>query len=300
MFYPIVASVVLSLLSTASARPVGGLRILSRAVSTALDGSKILDSSVNIGGLEMRFKISGPPEAFVEDVGVVASNVGINVLFHGDGGQSFLDFPNQGVQNTLMGVALLAPNQERRWGGVGGGVDRPDGALHSAAVNALLTQALPQIMNFDSSKIFMEGISGGSLLLSGFLLPQFGASLGVPAAVIGCGGLAPQVAVQGDISNIRIHWQSSVDELDILKQSIPPAILAYEQNAAAAGLSAAEINQLQTADASPNGGHCEFDEQDFVLGVQLLTDNYAAILTGNAQLNGVNVINGVVGNEQLF
>lgn len=84
--------------------------------------------------------------------------------------------------------------------------------------------------------------------------------------------------------------------------------MAYEQNAAAAGLSAAEINQLQTADASPNGGHwsviifcwvfrnlkqlsSEFDEQDFVLGVQLLTDNYAAILTGNAQLNGVNVIN---------
>lgn len=32
---------------------------------------------------------------------------------------------------------------------------------------------------------------------------------------------------------------------------------------------------LQTADATPNGGHCEFDEQDFVSGVQLLQDKYA-------------------------
>lgn len=55
----------------------------------------------------------------------------------------------------------------------------------------------------------MEGISGGSLLLSGelytscfkssfmtlvdigFMVPAFGASLGVPGVVMGCGGLAP-------------------------------------------------------------------------------------------------------------
>lgn len=35
----------------------------------------------------------------------------------------------------------------------------------------------------------------------------------------------------------------------------------------------------------------EFDEADFVSGVQLLTDNYGAIVVGNGQLNGVQVTN---------
>lgn len=34
-----------------------------------------------------------------------------------------------------------------------------------------------------------------------------------------------------------------------------------------------------------------FDEKDFVSGVQLLTDNYSAVLAGDAQLNGVTVTN---------
>ncbi|KAG5220587.1 cyclin F-box [Salix suchowensis] len=80
----------------------------------------------------------------------------------------------------------------------------------------------------------------------------------------------------------------------------PTSIAAYERIASGAGLSAAQINQLQTADASPNGGHCEFDQRDFVSGVQLLSDNYATILAGQGVLNGVNVNNGVVGNENLF
>ncbi|GLB40907.1 hypothetical protein LshimejAT787_0901220 [Lyophyllum shimeji] len=159
---------------------------------------------------------------------------------------------------------------------------------------------LPKVVNFDRTKIFMEGVSGGSLLLSGFMLPTFGASLGVPGAVLGCGGLAPQVAVQGDISKLRLHWQSTVNELPDLKQSIPQAITAYEKLASDAGLSKEQINQLQTADASPNGGHCAFDQKDFVSGVGLLTDNYAAIINGNAELNGATVTNGVVGHEQLF
>ncbi|KAG5636602.1 hypothetical protein H0H81_007427 [Sphagnurus paluster] len=80
----------------------------------------------------------------------------------------------------------------------------------------------------------------------------------------------------------------------------PQAIAAYEKIAATAGLSAAQIGKLQTADGSPRGGHCAFDQRDFVSGVQLLTNNYAAIINGNAQLNGVVVTKSVVGNEQLF
>ncbi|KAF8868541.1 hypothetical protein BD779DRAFT_1595129 [Infundibulicybe gibba] len=255
----------------------------------------------------MRFKVSAPSSELVAasaGAGAAgagtqarAGNLGINasVLFHGDGGQSFFDFPNQGVNNNLMGVALLSPDPQLRWGGSdpndNTGLVRPDGPAHSAAVNQLLTQVLPQVVNFDPTQVFMEGVSGGSLLLSGFMLPTFGASLGVPGAVIGCGGLPPQVAVQGDISNIRIHWQSTVNDLPDLQTSIPQAISAYEKIATDAGLSTTQINQLQTADASPNGGHCEFDEKDFVSGVQLLSDNFGQILAGNAALNGVTVTN---------
>jgi hypothetical protein len=35
----------------------------------------------------------------------------------------------------------------------------------------------------------------------------------------------------------------------------------------------------------------EFDQKDFVTGVQLLTDNYGDILAGDAALNGVTVTN---------
>ncbi|KAG6844766.1 hypothetical protein H0H87_003989 [Tephrocybe sp. NHM501043] len=218
----------------------------------------------------MRFKVSAPASELVaaNAAGAGTGTLGINVLFHGDGGQSFFDFPNQGVNNGLMGVALLSPDPQLRWGGFDPqdqtGLVRPDGVAHS------------------------------------FMLPAFGASLGVPGAVLGCGGLEPQVAVQGDLSNVRFHWQSTTDELPDLQTSIPQAIAAYEQLAVDAGLSDAQIGQLQTADASPIGGHCEFDEKDFVSGVQLLTDNYGTIINGNAALNGVTVTNDVVGNEDLF
>ncbi|RDB16618.1 hypothetical protein Hypma_002863 [Hypsizygus marmoreus] len=284
------------------------LPAVGSGAATATDGSTIIDRTVVVNGLKMRFKVSAPASELVGatagGTGGATGTLGINVLFHGDGGQSFFDFPNQGANNGLMGVALLSPDPQLRWGGFDPadrtGLVRPDGATHSAAVNQLLTTELPKFVNFDPAKVFLEGISGGSLLLSGFLLPQFGASLGVPGAVLGCGGLEPQVAIQGDLSNLRLHWQSTIDELPDLQTSIPQAIAAYEKIAVDAGLSNAQITQLQTADASPNGGHCEFDERDFVSGVQLLTNNYAAILSGNGALNGVTVTNGVVGNEQVF
>jgi len=65
--------------------------------------------------------------------------MGINVLLHGDGGQSFFDFPNQVVQQNLMGVVALAPDPNLFWGG-GSGANRVDGVPHSAAVNALILE----------------------------------------------------------------------------------------------------------------------------------------------------------------
>ncbi|KAJ6571720.1 hypothetical protein B0H19DRAFT_1130869 [Mycena capillaripes] len=249
-------------------------------VSTATDGSTIIDQTVVINGLNMRFKVSAPATELVANSGAAAGTLGLNVLFHGDGGQSFVDFPNQGVNSNLMGVALLAPDSELRWGGFdpkdNTGLVRPDGPAHSAAVNELLTNVLPTVVNFDPSQIFLEGVSGGSLLLSGFMIPTFAASLAVPGAVLGCGGLVPQVPVQGDISNLRLHFQSTSDDLAPLKTSIPQAITAYEK--------IITNTTLLTADASPTGGHCEFDEKDFVSGVQLLTDNFNSIITNASPL----------------
>jgi uncharacterized membrane protein YphA (DoxX/SURF4 family) len=80
-------------------------------------------------------------------------------------------------------------------------------------VNELLTKVLPTVVNFDPKQIFLEGVrdpllarfsplishrfqvSGGSLLLSGFMIPTFAASLAVPGAVLGCGGLVPYALV---------------------------------------------------------------------------------------------------------
>lgn len=41
------------------------------------------------------------------------------MLLHGDGGDTFFDFANQELQNGLMGVVILAPNDKRFWGGGG-------------------------------------------------------------------------------------------------------------------------------------------------------------------------------------
>ncbi|GLB40908.1 hypothetical protein LshimejAT787_0901230 [Lyophyllum shimeji] len=90
--------------------------------TSATDGSTVIDQQVVINGLNMRFKVSAPASELVGASGAAAGvgvngTLGVNVLFHGDGGQSFFDFPNQGVRNGRMGVALLSPDPQRRWGG---------------------------------------------------------------------------------------------------------------------------------------------------------------------------------------
>ncbi|KAL3425079.1 hypothetical protein PVAG01_04360 [Phlyctema vagabunda] len=227
------------------------------------------------------------------------------VLLHGDGGTSFFDFPNQAVQNNLMGVVVLAPNQEMFWGG-GSGLDRTDGVAHAAAVNSLIQDQLSQDVAFDPANVFFMGVSGGSLLLSGFFVPAFGAQYQTGVALT-CGALEPQVAVVDGATlaaNMKIHFQSTKDELALLQPAIPDAIVAYEKIATAAGLTDAEIGALQTVDNSPdNGGHCGFDDKAFVSGVQLFADNYANVMGANAsgQVTGItgSVLTSVVGNEQV-
>ncbi|KAI0423885.1 hypothetical protein F5Y09DRAFT_173086 [Xylaria sp. FL1042] len=310
---------------------------IPQGLSTATDGSTILDTTARVNGQAVRFKVSAPADQFTTDTGIVGSTqtagaagtLGLNVLLHGDGGQSFFDFPNQAVQNNLAGVAILAPDPNLFWGG-GSGLERTDGVAHAQIVNDVVQQVLPQVLAFDSNSVSFTGVSGGSLLLSGFFMPAFMQNFASPAAasvrarepraryalparattnstgqqqkisqvLLNCGALAPQVDVSAEtaaaLANTRIHFQSTQAELAELQTSIPEALVAYEQLATGAA--------LQTVDNSPNGGHCEFDEQDFVSGVQLMADSFAAVVQGGDGLlagTNVNVLNPVAGNEQL-
>lgn len=108
------------------------------------------------------------------------------------------------------------------------------------------------------------------------------------------------------MSQTRIHYQSTQSELQLLQDAIPQAIVAYEQAAADAGLNADQVNALQTVDNTPQGGHCEFDGQDFVSGVQTMLTSYSnvvqggdGVVTGLGKPSDGQVATGVVGNENL-
>jgi hypothetical protein len=159
------------------------------------------------------------------------------------------------------------------------------------------------------SNVVFTGVSGGSLLMSGFFIPAQMANYANSAVELNCGGMPPQVDfVNADtvMSQTRIHYQSTQSELQLLQGSIPQAVAAYEQLAADAGLTADQVNALQTVDNTPTGGHCEFDGQDFVSGVQTMLTSYSNVVQGGdgtvqgigAPSNG-QVANGVVGNENL-
>ncbi|KAK0628596.1 hypothetical protein B0T17DRAFT_505256 [Bombardia bombarda] len=304
--------------TTASQTPQQQAARLPQGVSTATDGSTILDTTATVNGVPLRFKISGPASQFTTLTNVTgaasqpnaAGTMGLNVLLHGDGGQSFFDFPNQAVQGNLMGVVVLAPSQQLLWGqrtGQPSGLSRADGVADAQAVNDLIQQVLPQVVAFDPSNVFFTGVSGGALTLSGFFMPahlaEYGNSTGV---LLMCGALEPQVdVVDADsvFASARVHFQSTQDELALLQPAIPAAVAAYEALAAGAGLSDAEIGRLQTVDNTPNGGHCEFDEQGFVSGIQLIADNFENIMQGGdgvvEGIDAATVLTPVVGNEEL-
>jgi hypothetical protein len=82
---------------------------------------------------------------------------------------------------------------------------------------------------------------------------------------------------------MKMHFQSNSDELALLQPAIPVAIKAYDALTMEAGLSAAQVEMLQTVDNTPNGGgHFGFDGEGFVSGVQLMASNYANIMGTNA------------------
>ena len=266
-------------------------------------------------GLPIRFKISAPADQFLTTSGVPGAaatssegTLGVNVLLHGDGGQSFFDMPNQAVQANTMGVVLLAPNENLFWGG-GSGLQRTDGVAHAQAVNDFIKTEMPKIVSMNSSAVVFTGVSGGSLLMSGFFIPAQMANFANSAVELNCGAMPPQVPFVNAaqvVPQTTIHFQSTQSELQLLQQSIPNAIVAYEQLGANQGLSAAQVNALQTVDNTPQGGHCEFDGQGFVSGIQVMLNSYSNVMqggdgtvTGLGSPSNGQVRNGVVGNERL-
>ncbi|KAF1954963.1 hypothetical protein CC80DRAFT_517208 [Byssothecium circinans] len=287
---------------------------IPQGVSQATDGSMILDATAQVNGLPIRFKIAAPADQFMAASGVPGAaatspngTMGVNVLLHGDGGDSFVKFPNQAVQANTMGVVLLAPNDNLFWGG-GSGLQRTDGVAHSQAVNDFIQTTMPQMVAFDKNAVVFTGVSGGALTMSGFFIPAQMQNYPNSAVELNCGGMPPQVAVvdAASVANTRIHFQSTQSELTLLQGSIPQAVTAYEQIAAQQGLTADQINAKQTVDNTPTGGHCEFDGQGFSSGVQTMLSSYSNVVQGGdgtvqgigAPSNG-KVTTGVVGNEQL-
>ncbi|KAH9814842.1 hypothetical protein DFH28DRAFT_893946 [Melampsora americana] len=282
----------------------------------ATDGGVIVIMTAEIENYALQFKISAPQSELLPTAqngatvkprnvvtGITPGVNGINVLLHGDGGESFFDFPNQEFQNGLMGVVIMAPNDKRFWGG-GSGNLRTDGALHASLVNTLIRQVLPEVLKFDQSKVYFTGVSGGSLLLAGFFLPMYAETYNT-GALLGCGALPPQVNSSQNfgkaLTTMRIHFQASQNELPSLQPAIAGAVVTYADLALKAGGNSAEVGRRMTVDATPNGAHCAFDGKDFVSGVQLVSSNYARIMFGTGDVPGIgNVATSVYDNNQTY
>ncbi|KAA1089756.1 hypothetical protein PGT21_029002 [Puccinia graminis f. sp. tritici] len=285
-------------------------------VAGQASNEKIVPMTAEIGGFAIQFKVSGDPSdlqpaakngavirATETTAGDAAAGKGINLLLHGDGGQSFFDFPNKGDQVGLLGVVALAPNDKMFWGG-GGGNQRTDGVLHSKLLDALITNVLPQVIKMDSSKVFFMGISGGSFLLAGFFLPAF-AEKYQSGAILGCGALPPQVQPSANfgktLETMRIHFQTSAQEQDGIQVTIPQAIVSYLKAATDAQVDKKALAKKLTADATPKGTHCVFDGKQFVSGIQLLTDNYSRVIFGDGDIKGIGKVStSAADNNQKF
>ncbi|KAK2061045.1 hypothetical protein LY76DRAFT_590832 [Colletotrichum caudatum] len=210
--------------------------------------------------------------------------------------------PNQGVKNNLAGVAVLSPDVNLRWGG-GNNLTRPEGVAHAQAINDLIIQILPKYLSFNTSNVYITGVSAGSLLVSGFFIPAHIGNFAGNGVMLGCGAWEPQVEVSKEsraaLTRTPIHYQSSQKDERILQTLIPDTIKVYKQVARDKGLKNKEIDALQTADNTPNGGHCEFDGRGFDSGIQLIMDNYDAIMQGRSgAVPGIgNVLKGVASHE---
>ncbi|TDZ16447.1 hypothetical protein Cob_v010633 [Colletotrichum orbiculare MAFF 240422] len=286
---------------------------IPQGVSKAKDGSIIMDATEKVNGMDIRFRISGPAGEFTRESKVPGGgkdpnskgSLGLHVLLHGDTGQSFFDMPNQGVKDNLAGVTILAPDRNLHWGG-GRGFNRTNGVEHAKAVDDLVQNVLPKYMSFNLSNVYFTGVSGGSLMLSGYFIPAHIGNYAGNGVLLACGAMEPRVTVEKSareaMKTTKIHYQTTKKELARLRKPLAATMKVYAQLGTDVGLKKEALNQLQTANNKPDAGHCQFDEKGFDSGVQLIVEAYDAIMQGgNGEVPGIgNVRKGVSGQELKF
>ncbi|TPX78158.1 hypothetical protein CcCBS67573_g00590 [Chytriomyces confervae] len=222
----------------------------------------------------------------------ITPDMGLNVLLHGDGGQSFFAMPNAKLDSNLIGVTVLAPNAPMKWGGLGN--NRPDGPQHATLVKDLVKSVLPQMMpGFNQSRVYFTGVSGGSLTLTSAMIPLYG-SMFQSGWLIMCGGLPSPNGIPASAigPNTRIHVQTTINELAFLKQSIPPALADLNQAIAKVpGITPQQAATQFTFDGTPNGGHCAFDGQGFSSGIQAVVSQFTALMLNGQPARGITAAN---------
>lgn len=171
-----------------------------------------------------------------------------------------------------------------RWGGTT--LDRTDGPQHAQLLSDLITDVLPQMVNFNPDKVYFTGVSGGSLTLTSAMIPMFGDRFN-SGYMIMCGGLPPPNGLAPEKLPNRIHFQTTTDELSSLKPLIPQAIQSVQQAAQDSGLSTDDIAARFTIDGTPQGGHCAFDGKGFNSGIQKMANNFAKVMFNNQGIAGV-------------
>ena len=241
---------------------------------------------------------------------------GVNILLHGDGASSYISFPNAPLKDNLIGVALLAPHKLSKWGGGKCGnecdLERSEAQQHSVLIDAFITNELPKLVKFDPSKVYFTGASGGSLLLSNDFIPRFAEKYNAGYMLL-CGGMGSKdIAKQDKMASVsRIHFQTSAQDLDYLRDPLTKTVQAVAASALKANMSPLRINQRFTIDRTPPGGHCGFDslglekidpelgQDEFDAGVQLMIDNFSNIMFKRKDIPSVTAMTSVLNDAPL-
>ncbi|KAF4581839.1 Cyclin-like F-box [Ophiocordyceps camponoti-floridani] len=277
--------------------------------------SLVKTASVQVEGsnevFDLRYRIFAPVDQFLKSSGVKGaaaseadcdrSRNGINIVLHGDSADSWVDFPNKkgfkanfdGQRTRFFGAAVLAPNDRPIWGGdfIGGGKeDRKDCIPHMDALSQLIRTNMANDTCFDTQKTTFMTISGGSNVFTNCFMPRHLETFPKMAAVVGCGAVPPRdglftKASEEALATARIHFQSTQNEAKGFQVTLPQAIAKYSE----LGLQSANqsaLDELQTFDNTPAGGHCEFDGRSFKTGSDVLVASIPQILFKGEAVNG--------------
>ncbi len=207
-------------------------------------------------GLESSYKINVPADAGAK------KPYGLHIHVHGDGGGGYADFPNEETRDGLIGVTVKAPNASLTWG-------RAAGRTHGEYLQDLIQSELVKKYNVDLERIYFSGVSGGAYFLTGNFIPSYGKGYRTGAFLM-CGGEAPRVAFDEPefLKDFSIYWQVTAGERNDILASVRRSMRAYKT--ALDGV--AGDAKMQMSEIVGDGGHCEFDGEEYTSGIQYMMD----------------------------